>query len=152
MESGSRMNLSRPPHYELRSLGRHPLQSLLRWKVNCPGKQAIRIKRSHWRQLIKNSDRECRRMARLVGICFALASSDAGNWELHYTKTELDTLLIEAYEASSCFAGKKYKPSYWSFQRNRSCRFLPTGRDWSRLSRFSSTMPSPILRPERKYG
>ena len=38
-------------------------------------------------------------MARLVGDMLLLASSDAGNWELHYTQTEPDTLLIEAYEA-----------------------------------------------------
>ncbi len=46
-------------------------------------------------------------MARLVGDMLLLASSDAGNWELHYTQTEPDTLLIEAYEAFLRFAGKK---------------------------------------------
>ena len=81
-------------------------------------------------------------MARLVGDMLLLASSDAGNWELHYTQTEPDTLLIEAYEAFLPLCREKnIKPHTGAYQRNRSRRFLPTGRDWSRLSRFSSTMP-----------
>lgn len=52
-----------------------------------------------WKQLIGNADRECQRMARLVGDMLLLASSDAGTWALHRTETEPDTLLIEAYEA-----------------------------------------------------
>lgn len=52
-----------------------------------------------WKQLIGNADRECQRMARLVGDMLLLASSDAGTWALHRMETEPDTLLIEAYEA-----------------------------------------------------
>lgn len=52
-----------------------------------------------WKQLIGNADRECQRMARLVGDMLLLASSDAGTWALHRIETEPDTLLIEAYEA-----------------------------------------------------
>lgn len=52
-----------------------------------------------WEQLIGNADRECQRMARLVGDMLLLASSDAGTWALHRMETEPDTLLIEAYEA-----------------------------------------------------
>lgn len=51
------------------------------------------------KQLIKITDRECKRMARLVGDMLLLASSDAGKWELNRCQTEPDTLLIEAYEA-----------------------------------------------------
>lgn len=50
------------------------------------------------KQLVRNADRECRRMARLVGDMLLLASSDAGSWALHRSQTEPDTLLIEAYE------------------------------------------------------
>ena len=47
MESGSRMNLSQPPHMNCVPLWPSSAPVSLRWKVNFPGKQAIRIKRSH---------------------------------------------------------------------------------------------------------
>lgn len=75
-----------------------------------------------------------------------LPGPHAGNWELHYTQTEPDTLLI-VYETwpSSHFAGKNINLILELPKGTVPRRFLPTGRDWSRLSRFSSTMPSPIL-------
>ncbi len=46
-----------------------------------------------------NIDKECCRMARLVGDMLLLASSDAGNWTLKKQSVETDTLLIETYES-----------------------------------------------------
>lgn len=139
--------------HELRSPLAVIRSSLSALESELPGETGNQNQTVTLRQLIKNSDRECRRMARLVGDMLLLASSDAGNWELHYTQTEPDTLLIEAYEAFLPLCREKnIKPHTGASKGTRSLRFLPTGRDWSRLSRFSSTMPSPILRPERKYG
>lgn len=85
--------------HELRSPLAVIRSSLSALESELPGETGNQNQTVTLRQLIKNSDRECRRMARLVGDMLLLASSDAGNWELHYTQTEPDTLLIEAYEA-----------------------------------------------------
>lgn len=50
-------------------------------------------------KLLSGIDRECSRMARLVGDMLLLASSDAKNWTLDKTAIETDTLLIETYES-----------------------------------------------------
>lgn len=49
--------------------------------------------------LLTTVDKECSRMARLVGDMLLLASSDAGTWSLQKQTVEPDTLLIETYES-----------------------------------------------------
>lgn len=44
-------------------------------------------------------ERECRRMARLVDDLLLLASTDAGSWSLELKPVDLDTLLIDLYDA-----------------------------------------------------
>lgn len=50
-------------------------------------------------RILCSIDKECSRMARLVSDMLLLASTDAGNWTLLKKEVNIDTLLIEAYEA-----------------------------------------------------
>lgn len=50
-------------------------------------------------RILSSIDKECSRMARLVSDMLLLASTDARNWTLLKTEVNIDTLLIEAYEA-----------------------------------------------------
>lgn len=49
-------------------------------------------------RLLAHMDQECQRMARLVSDMLLLASTDAKTWSIRLEKTEVDTLLINAYE------------------------------------------------------
>lgn len=49
--------------------------------------------------LQKTMDSECARMSRLIDDMLLLASADAKTWEVRFQKTDMDTLLIETYEA-----------------------------------------------------
>ena len=44
-------------------------------------------------------DQEFDRMSRLIDDLLLLASADAKSWQLHPEKTDMDTLLIDTYEA-----------------------------------------------------
>lgn len=50
---------------------------------------------------------ECSRMSGLIKSMLSLASSDAGNWKMDIRETNVDTLLIETWEAFSEMARKK---------------------------------------------
>lgn len=50
---------------------------------------------------------ECSRMNSLIKSMLSLASSDAGNWKMDIRETNVDTLLIETWEAFSETARKK---------------------------------------------
>ena len=50
---------------------------------------------------------ECSRMNSLIQSMLSLASSDAGNWKMDIRETNVDTLLIETWEAFSETARKK---------------------------------------------
>ncbi len=49
--------------------------------------------------ILSSLDSECGRMSRLVDDMLLLASADARTWRLNRTETDMDTLLIETYEA-----------------------------------------------------
>lgn len=49
-------------------------------------------------RLRSNMDRECARMARLIGDLLTLAQGDAGTWEIRREPVDLDTLLLETTE------------------------------------------------------
>lgn len=49
--------------------------------------------------LVRTMDSECARMSRLIGDMLLLASADARTWSIHPEETDLDTLLIDTYEA-----------------------------------------------------
>lgn len=49
-------------------------------------------------RLRSNMDRECRRMARLIGDLLTLAQGDAGTWDVRRDAVDLDTLLLETAE------------------------------------------------------
>ncbi len=49
--------------------------------------------------ILSSLDSECGRMSRLVDDMLLLASADARTWRLNCTETDMDTLLIETYEA-----------------------------------------------------
>lgn len=51
------------------------------------------------RSLLMTIDKECERMGRLISDLLLLASTDAKNWTLCREEVEIDTLLIETYEA-----------------------------------------------------
>lgn len=50
---------------------------------------------------------ECGRMSTLIQSMLRLASSDAGSWKMSMKETDVDSLLIEAWEAFQEFARKK---------------------------------------------
>jgi Signal transduction histidine kinase len=49
--------------------------------------------------LLKTMDSECARMSRLIDDMLFLASADAKTWDIRLVQTDMDTLLIETYEA-----------------------------------------------------
>ena len=49
--------------------------------------------------LLHTMDLECSRMSRLIDDMLLLASADAKTWNIYPQKTDVDTLLIETYEA-----------------------------------------------------
>lgn len=49
--------------------------------------------------ILSSLDSECARMARLIDDMLLLASADTKTWRLNRTQTDMDTLLIETYEA-----------------------------------------------------
>ena len=49
--------------------------------------------------LLKTMDAECVRMSHLIDDMLLLASADAKTWDIHIQNTDMDTLLIEIYEA-----------------------------------------------------
>lgn len=59
---------------------------------------------SHKKKVILD---ECTRMGTLIQSLLALASSDAGNWKMNIQETNVDTLLIESWDAFSESARKK---------------------------------------------
>lgn len=50
-------------------------------------------------RLCRTIDRECVRMSRLIQDMLLLASADAGTWSLELRPVDIDTLLLETYEA-----------------------------------------------------
>lgn len=49
--------------------------------------------------LLSTFDSECARMARLIDDMLLLASADAGTWKLQLSEVDMDTLLIDTYDA-----------------------------------------------------
>lgn len=58
-------------------------------------------------RLRDNMDRECARMARLIGDLLTLAQGDAGTWEVRREPVDLDTLLLETTEDFYSIARQK---------------------------------------------
>lgn len=50
-------------------------------------------------RLLRSMDSECIRMSRLIDDMLLLAAADSGTWSIRPQKTDMDTLLIETYEA-----------------------------------------------------
>lgn len=57
--------------------------------------------------LLDISLQESKRMGRLIGDMLALASSDAGHWQIRMDALNMETLLLQAYEKHSPVAAKK---------------------------------------------
>ncbi len=57
--------------------------------------------------LLRTMDSECARMSRLIDDLLILASTDTKTWGIRLQKTDMDTLLIETYEAFSPVCQKK---------------------------------------------
>jgi len=59
------------------------------------------------RKIIETARKECHRMSRLINDMLLLASSDAKTWPLQKELLDIDTILIECYEAFLPAARKK---------------------------------------------
>lgn len=60
---------------------------------------ALRIKKEDQDYLINSITGECQRMARLVSELLDLANMDAMNWPIHLEILEVETIILEVYEA-----------------------------------------------------
>lgn len=58
-------------------------------------------------RVVEMAQRECRRMSRLINDMLLLASADAKTWSLHMGNVDVDTLMIENYEAFLPMAAEK---------------------------------------------
>lgn len=59
-------------------------------------------------QFLHTIENESHRMSRLVGDMLALARSDSHSWSFHIRETELDTVLLNAYEAFQPLAEERH--------------------------------------------
>lgn len=84
--------------HELRTPLSVILSSISALKCASPSKQ------SHFLHTIEN---EGNRMSRLVTDMLTLAQSDSHTWSFHIKETELDTILLNAYEAFQLLAEEK---------------------------------------------
>lgn len=84
--------------HELRTPLSVILSSLSALKCASPSKQ------NHFLHTIEN---ESNRMSRLVTDMLTLAQSDNHTWSFHIKETELDTILLNAYEAFQTLANEK---------------------------------------------
>lgn len=75
----------------------HELRSPL--SVLRSGTAAILAAPKQKEALLRTMDAECARMSRLISDMLLLASTDARTWSVYREETDLDTLLIETYEA-----------------------------------------------------
>lgn len=83
----------------------HELRSPL--AVLQSGISAVRTSPKDKASLLQTLDSECTRMAHLIDDMLLLASADAQIWKIYPEKTDMDTLLIEAYEAFLPFCRQK---------------------------------------------
>lgn len=85
------------------------------------------------KRTIETAQKECRRMARLIGDLLLLASSDAKTWPLQKEQLDMDTLLIECYEAFVPIAREKQQ----LLQLDLPEAMLPRIQgDWQRLEQI----------------
>lgn len=88
---------SRRKQAEFIAAASHELRSPL--AVLRSGAAAILAAPEQKEPLLKTMDSECVRMSRLIDDMLLLASADAKTWDIHIQSTDMDTLLIETYEA-----------------------------------------------------
>lgn len=88
---------SRRKQAEFIAAASHELRSPL--AVLRSGCSAILAAPAQKETLLKTMDAECARMSRLIDDMLFLASADAKTWDVRLTQTDMDTLLIETYEA-----------------------------------------------------
>ncbi len=88
---------SRQKQAEFIASASHELRSPL--AVLRSGIAAIKAKPEESEALLRTMDAECARMSRLISDMLLLASTDAQTWSIHMEETDLDTLLIDTYEA-----------------------------------------------------
>lgn len=88
---------SRRKQAEFIAAASHELRSPL--AVLRSGTAAVLAAPEQKESLLKTMDSECVRMSRLIDDMLLLASADAKTWNIHMVKTDMDTLLIETYEA-----------------------------------------------------
>lgn len=82
--------------HEFIAAASHELRSPL--AVIQTGLSAIPLIGEH-KKTIETAQKECRRMARLINDMLLLASSDAKTWPLRKEVLDIDTILIECYDA-----------------------------------------------------
>jgi signal transduction histidine kinase len=75
----------------------HELRSPL--SVISANNSAITTTSLETQNFMNGIDKECKRMARLIDDMLLLAATDAKTWSLKKEPVEIDTLLIETYEA-----------------------------------------------------
>lgn len=88
---------SRRQQAEFIAAASHELRSPL--AVLRSGTAAILAAPQEKLSLLRTMDAECARMSRLIDDMLLLASTDARTWQIHLQETDMDTLLIETYEA-----------------------------------------------------
>lgn len=94
--------------HEFIAAASHELRSPL--AVIQTGLSGIALESKHQaenKKTIETAKKECRRMARLIGDLLLLASSDAKTWPLYKEQLDMDTILIECYEAFVPIAREK---------------------------------------------
>lgn len=90
--------------HEFIAAASHELRSPL--AVIQTGLSTIPLTGEH-RKVIETAANECRRMSRLINDLLLLASTDAGTWLMLKEQLDLDTILIECYEAFAPVAREK---------------------------------------------
>lgn len=88
---------SRKKQAEFIAAASHELRSPL--AVLRSAVSAIRFAPQEKESLLSAMDIECARMSRLIDDLLLLASADAGSWNIRQEETDMDTLLIDTYEA-----------------------------------------------------
>lgn len=88
---------SRKKQAEFIAAASHELRSPL--AVLRSGIAAVLAAPERQTSLLHTMDGECARMSRLIDDMLLLASADAGSWDIRLQETDMDTLLIETYEA-----------------------------------------------------
>lgn len=76
-------------------------------QTNTEAIQSLQLNDHRIEQKLEIIDKECRLMSNLIKNMLSLASSDAGSWNMNPTEINVDSLLIETWEAFQCLCAQK---------------------------------------------